>query len=208
MIEKAGVKRMTDHYYSEKPQSTHALKTVTCKLRNHDLTFTTDAGVFSRGRIDFGSRLLIETFSSGDVQGDFLDLGCGYGVVGITLAKEFANRHIVLVDINERAITLSKQNKTQNNVQNVEPLQSDGFSNLTNRKFAAIITNPPIRAGKKLIYSLFADSKEHLHPNGTLWVVIQKKQGAPSAIKYLETIYSHVEVKARKKGYFVLCATK
>lgn len=197
---------MTEHYYSKKPQSTHALKTVTCKLRNHDLTFITDAGVFSRGRIDFGSQLLIETFSNEDVQGDLLDLGCGYGVIGITLAKEYEDRHIVLVDVNERAIALSKQNKIQNNVQNVEPLQSDGFSNIVDRKFASIITNPPIRAGKKVIYSLFAESKKHLHRNGTLWIVIQKKQGAPSAIKYLESIYNKVEIKARSKGYFVLCA--
>lgn len=207
-MEKVGVKPMTEHYFSEKPQSTHALKTLTCKLRNHNLTFTTDAGVFSKGRVDFGSKLLIETFSNEHIQGDLLDLGCGYGPIGITLAKDFPERHIVMVDVNERAITLAEKNKVQNGVENVEVLQSDGFSSLTDRKFAAIVTNPPIRAGKKLIYSLFAKGEEHLHPNGTLWIVIQKKQGAPSAIKYLEGLFQKVEVKARKKGYFILCAYK
>lgn len=199
---------MSDHYYSEQPQSPHALKTLTITLKNHDLTFTTDSGVFSKDRIDFGTRLLIETFSSDKAQGDLLDLGCGYGPIGITLAKDYPNRHITLIDVNERAVMLAKKNASQNNVSNVEVLQSDGFSNLTNKKFAAIITNPPIRAGKKLIYALFAKSIEHLQENGSLWIVIQKKQGAPSAIKYLKSIYSKVEVKARKKGYFIICAYK
>lgn len=199
---------MSDHYYSEQPQSPHALKTLTITLKNHDLTFTTDSGVFSKDRIDFGTRLLIETFSSDKAQGDLLDLGCGYGPIGITLAKDYPNRHITLSDVNERAVMLAKKNASQNKVSNVEVLQSDGFSNLTNKKFAAIITNPPIRAGKKLIYALFAKSIEHLQENGSLWIVIQKKQGAPSAIKYLKSIYSKVEVKARKKGYFIICAYK
>ena len=197
---------MTEHYYSEKPQSTHALKTWTHELCNHEFTFTSDAGVFSRDRVDFGSKLLIETFHNQGVEGDFLDLGCGYGPIGIVLAKTNPNRHTVMVDVNERAVTLSKKNAAQNNVTNVEVLQSDGFSNLTNRKFAAIVTNPPIRAGKKLIYSLFAESKTHLHPKGELWIVIQKKQGAPSAKKYLEELFKNVEVKTRKKGYYILCA--
>lgn len=197
---------MVEHYYSKKPQATHALKTLTYKLRDHNLAFTTDAGVFSKDRIDFGSKLLIETFSHDDPQGDFLDLGCGYGPIGIALAKDHPNRHVVLTDVNERAISLTKQNVVQNSIDNVEVLQSDGFSSLVNRKFATIITNPPIRAGKKLIYSLFAKSKEHLHSTGSLWIVIQKKQGAPSAMKYLEGIYEKVTVKARKKGYFVICA--
>lgn len=205
-MKKAGVRLMTDHYYSKKPQAEHSIKKFTYTLRSHRLTFTTDASVFSRNKIDFGSQLLIETFTMNDIAGDILDLGCGYGPIGISLAKDFPDRHVVLIDINERAVTLAKQNAEQNEVKNVEVFQSDGFSNLANRKFATIITNPPIRAGKKLIYSLFAKSKEQLHLKGTLWIVIQKKQGALSAIKYLEGLYDKVEVKTRKKGYFIICA--
>lgn len=197
---------MGDHYYSKSPQSSHKLKKLTSTLRNQSLIFMTDAGVFSRGRIDFGTKLLIESFLIDSIQGSFLDLGCGYGPIGITLAKTYPDRKVVLTDINERAIALTKKNAVENNVTNVEILQSDGFSKLTNQKFAAIITNPPIRAGKKVIYSLFEKSKEHLQPNGTLWIVIQKKQGAPSAIKYLESIYREVEIVQRKKGYFIICA--
>src|SRR5699024_8078330 len=110
--------------------------------------------------------------------------------------------------VNERAVTLARKNAKQNDVNNIDVLQSDGFTSVENHKFASIITNPPIRAGKKLIYSLFSESRERLNDGGTLWIVIQKKQGAPSAIKYLESIYERVEVKARKKGYYIVCAYK
>lgn len=177
-------------------------------IRDHVLTLTTSTGVFSKKGIDFGSRLLIETFEAPSVQGDFLDLGCGYGPIGLTLAKEFSDRHVKMVDVNERAVMLTEKNARQNDMKNVTVQQSDGFSTISSETFAAIITNPPIRTGKKVIYPFFEKSAMQLVSGGSLWVVVQKKQGAPSLMKFLETLFPLVEVRARKKGYYIIQATK
>lgn len=195
---------MTEHYFSQNPHSKSSKKTWIYKLRNKDYTFTSDSGVFSKNEVDYGSRLLIEKFQEPDVDGDILDLGCGYGPIGIALANDFRNRKVVMVDINERAISLSKRNAEVNNVINVDVFQSDGFSNLQNLTFAAVVTNPPIRAGKKVVHRMFEDAKMHLIKNGELWVVIQKKQGAPSARKKLEELFGMVETVAKDKGYYLL----
>lgn len=177
-------------------------------IRDTVLTLTTSTGVFSKKGIDFGSRLLIETFEPPNIQGDFLDLGCGYGPIGLTLAKVFHDRHIRMVDVNERAVTLAQQNATENNIGNVTIQQSDGFSTIESKLFAAIITNPPIRAGKKVIYPFFEKGYTQLKAGGSLWIVVQKKQGAPSMITFLETIFPEVQVRAKKKGYYILEAIK
>src|SRR5690606_30967544 len=101
-------------------------------------TFTSDTNVFSKGKIDFGSRVLIETFEEPAIDGDFLDLGCGYGPIGISLAGTYPNRHVVLADVNERALSLAEKNANANHVSNVEVIRSDRFSNLEGRKFAAV----------------------------------------------------------------------
>ena len=199
---------MSEHYFSNKPQSKSEPKTWKFHLRGFSLSFTSDHGVFSKGEVDFGSRTMIEAFSESEVEGDILDLGCGYGPIGITLAKAFPNRKIVLSDINERAISLARQNAFQNNTSNVEFHVSDRFESFSNRRFASILINPPIRAGKKVIFQMFEESYQALIPHGELWIVIQKKQGAPSAKKKLEEMFSEVEVVEKNKGYFVFCAKK
>lgn len=199
---------MSDHYYSNNPQSKMVTETNDYTIRDHVLTLTTSTGVFSKKGIDFGSRLLIETFEAPSVQGDFLDLGCGYGPIGLTLAKEFSDRHVKMVDVNERAVMLTEKNARQNDMKNVTVQQSDGFSTISSETFAAIITNPPIRTGKKVIYPFFEKSAMQLVSGGSLWVVVQKKQGAPSLMKFLETLFPLVEVRARKKGYYIIQATK
>jgi len=163
---------MSDHYYSNNPQSKMVTETKDFTIRDHVLTLTTSTGVFSKKGIDFGSRLLIETFEAPSVQGDFLDLGCGYGPIGLTLAKEFSDRHVKMVDVNERAVTLAGENARQNDIENVTIQQSDGFSTISQETFAAIITNPPIRAGKKVIYPFFEKSATQLVSGGSLWVVV------------------------------------
>ncbi len=147
-------------------------------IKGYSLTFTTDNGVFSKNEVDFGSRLLIDTFTLPAVDGDILDLGCGYGPVGIALAKDFPDRNIIGgVDINQRALELANENARQNDVKNVSFLESDIFSEIKEKKFAAILTNPPIRAGKQVVHQMLEDSKEALLYGGELSVVIQKKQG-------------------------------
>lgn len=197
---------MTDHYYSESPQIKSRPQKWQTQLFDQKYVFHTDDGVFSKNRIDFGTRLLVESFKEPDVKGEFLDLGCGYGAIGISLANEFPNRHLVMVDINKRAVDLTAQNIEGNAIDNAEVFYSNSFSHIKDRSFASIITNPPIRTGKKVIYQMFEESKKHLTLGGTLWLVIQKKQGAPSAKRKLEEIFSSVQTIRRKKGYFILCA--
>lgn len=199
---------MSEHYYSQKPTVHSARKTWEFILKGHLFTFQSDRGVFSKNEVDFGSRLLIETFILPDIQGDILDVGCGYGPVGLSMAKHY-NRHVDMIDINERAIELAIDNAALNKVENVTIFQSDLFQKIdAERKYMAILTNPPIRAGKKVVHSIFEESYSHLVDGGELWVVIQKKQGAPSAIDKLNERFAEVEVVDKKKGYYIIKAKK
>lgn len=199
---------MTEHYYSKNPKIDSAPQTWEFLLRGQTFTFTSDRGVFSKREVDFGSRQIIEHFQEPLVEGDILDLGCGYGPIGITLAHTYNTRHVILTDINERALLLAEQNKKQNHIRNITIINSDGLSEIKDCAFASIVTNPPIRAGKKVIYTMFRDAKSVLKEKGQFWVVIQKKQGAPSAKEALQKIFGNVTVVTRNKGYFILQATK
>ncbi|WLR50952.1 class I SAM-dependent methyltransferase [Bacillus tianshenii] len=199
---------MTEHYFSNRPSSAREPFSFSYQLRGFTFTFHSDRGVFSKQEVDFGSRLLIELFEEPSISGELLDIGCGYGPVGLALAKSFPARNIVMSDINERAIELAKQNAEENQVSNVEVFPSDVFSEMQGRKFAAILTNPPIRAGKQVVHQIFEEAFGYLEEQGELWVVIQKKQGAPSALEKLEKIYSEVEVLKKKKGYYIIRAIK
>jgi 16S rRNA (guanine1207-N2)-methyltransferase len=198
---------MSEHYYSRDPKVESNPMFWDYTLRNHKLKFKTDNGVFSKGEVDFGSRLLIETFQFPEIDGDVLDVGCGYGPIGLSVAKE-TNRKIHMVDVNERAIRLAKDNAILNDISNVLIYESDRLINVAEIGFAAILTNPPIRAGKKIVHDIFEQSYEHLAEKGELWVVIQKKQGAPSAINKLTEVFGNVETVAKEKGYYILRATK
>lgn len=198
---------MSDHYYSKKPEGKEKQSTWETELNNTPFIFTTSTGVFSKNDVDFGSRLLIENIKKPNIQAPILDLGCGYGPIGLSLAKKYPETLIKMVDINERAIKMAKINADQNQLYNVDIEQSDGFEVIKeDKKFALIVTNPPIRVGKQVIYSLFKTSKNYLKSNGELWIVIQKKQGAPSAIKFLQKHFKEVIIEERKKGYFIIRA--
>ncbi|WP_079477360.1 class I SAM-dependent methyltransferase [Halobacillus salinus] len=199
---------MSEHYYSKKTTTKSEEKSWSFRLRGYPFTFTTDNAVFSKKEVDFGSRLLIDSFTVPDVQGDVLDLGCGYGPVGLSLAKAFPDRQLVMVDVNERALELAKKNAEQNHIENVSILESDRLQSVSDKKFAAILTNPPIRAGKSVVHAMFEESEQVLHQKGELWVVIQKKQGAPSAKKKMEELFGNVEVVIKQKGYYILKSVK
>jgi 16S rRNA (guanine1207-N2)-methyltransferase len=136
-----------------------------------------------------------------------LDVGCGYGPIGLFLAKTYPNVFVHMIDINDRAIALAKKNAQMNGIENISIYSSDLFANVVDH-FSVVITNPPIRAGKAVVYQLFEESYRQLLPGGELWVVIQKKQGADSAKEKLHTLFSSVEVVEKKKGYVILCAKK
>lgn len=198
---------MTEHYFSDHPETPSDRRVIRSTIRDVSMEFITDAGVFSKNFIDFGTRLLIESLQL-EGKKTILDVGCGYGPIGLYTAKLFPHAKITLIDINERALTLAKENTVRNEVNNVEILRSNGFEELSGRTFDAVITNPPIRAGKKIVHRIFEHSFHHLNDNGELWVVIQKKQGAPSALQKLEHLYSTVNEVAKKKGYRIYRAVK
>lgn len=201
------MRTVTDHYYTNRPQAPHDERFFTFSLRGHNLRFITDAGVFSRERIDFGSVLLIETMQIEETD-RVLDVGCGYGPIGLAAAKLAARGWVTMIDINERAVSLARRNAAQNDIENVEILVSDLYQAVQDRTFDVILTNPPIRAGKEIVHRIFSEGYPLLRSGGALWVVIQKKQGAPSARKKLEELYREVEEVERKKGYSIFRAVK
>lgn len=197
---------MSDHYFTNKPTVEHEERTIRPQLRGFDLQFVTDAGVFSKAGIDFGSELLIDSMEI-PVDAKVLDVGCGYGPIGVTAAKLAAEGHVTMVDVNERAVQLANRNVALNRVENAEAVVSYLYEQLSGRKFDCILTNPPIRAGKQVVHAVFEGSVNHLTERGELWVVIQKKQGAPSAKKKLEELFESVEDVARDAGYRIFrCA--
>ena len=193
---------MPDHYYTENPNSAHDERRVAVNALGNGLTFVTDAGVFSRDGLDRGTEVLLEALPP--LAGRVLDLGCGWGAVGVALGSRYPELEIVMTDINSRAVALARRNLAENGVRGTV-LQGDGFAAVEGR-FDAIVTNPPIRAGKTVIYSLFDQAREYLKPGGALYVVIRKQQGAPSALKYLKEIYAQAETVGRGSGFHVLRA--
>ena len=198
------MKSMNDHYYTREPQSVS--RPVECEYvyRGERLRFMTDAGVFSKGEVDTGTRLLLEALPE-EMTGEILDLGCGWGVIGISIAKKWPECRVTMADVNLRALELSRENAKKNRAE-VECVESDGMAALAGRTFDAIVTNPPIRAGKQVIYQMFADAAKSLKPGGALYLVIRKQQGAESCMKYLKTIYGEVEKLDRSGGFWVLRA--
>lgn len=199
---------MSEHYYSRTQKVESDPKFWNFTLKGNPFRFKTDNGVFSKKEVDFGSRLLIETFETPAIEGAILDVGCGYGPIGLSIAAQNPGRRIHMVDVNLRAIQLTKENAQLNKIENIDVYESDRLLSVNENLFAAILTNPPIRAGKKTVHDIYEQSYEHLALGGELWVVIQKKQGAPSTIAKLEDLFSEVEVATKDKGYFVIKAKK
>lgn len=196
---------MNDHYYTRIPQSISRPAECQFSFRGTDLVFQTDAGVFSRGEVDTGTRLLLETLPE-EMHGEILDLGCGWGVIGISIARKWPETRVTMADVNTRALELSRENAKRNRAE-VICAESDGMAAFEGKMFDTVVTNPPIRAGKQVIYKMFADAAEHLTPEGCLYLVIRKQQGAESCIRYLQTIYACVEKLNRSGGFWVLRAS-
>lgn len=190
------------HYFTNEhlPSDIHE---TTCVVLGNHFKFLTDNGVFSKDGLDFGSRLLLEVIPQGEVGGKILDVGCGYGVLGIVLAKITSSR-VDMVDVNHRALHLSKRNAKLNGVSDlVSVFESDCYSNVEG-KYSTIVTNPPIRAGKKIVYDIVMNAKYHLEDGGKLYLVIRKEQGAKSLLVDLKKVYT-VQVLEKKKGFFIIC---
>ena len=195
---------MSDHYFSASPASEHRYAEAEYVYRGEGLRFLTDAGVFSRGEVDFGTDVLLRALPE-ELSGRVLDLGCGWGAVGVSVGKKYPGCAVVMCDVNERALALAAKNAASTGVRS-ETALSDGLENVDGL-FDYILTNPPIRAGKQVIYRLFAQSAGKLTENGALYIVIRKQQGAESAVKYLKTIFQQVDTVDKSGGFWVIrCA--
>jgi len=195
------------HYYTEKATNLEERqKTIDFKINNQQFNLKTNSGVFSKDGLDFGSRLLLEELLKLDAK-SVLEVGCGYGAIVLPYAFFNPESKVIAVDINERAVNLAKLNARTLKLKNVEIKKSDLYQNIDSN-FELIFSNPPIRAGKVVTYKIYEQAFTHLAVNGVLMIVIQKKQGAPSAAEKLKSIFGNVEVVNQKKGYVVLKSVK
>lgn len=199
---------MSNHYYTENPDTAHDLEQWSFELLGKNFTFQTDSGVFSRQTVDYGSRVLINAFDDSELpEGGILDVGCGYGPMGLSLAYD-TGRFAELVDVNNRAVELAQGNAERNGITNVEIHQSNIYADVHGKDFAAVVSNPPIRAGKKVVHEILEKSIEFLKVGGSLTVVLQKKQGAPSAEKKMTEVFGNCEIVIKDKGYYILRSVK
>lgn len=191
------------HYFTDNSNLRSVLRKIDYENKGYVFTFLSDNGVFSKNKIDYASELLVNTIIKNTKNcDDILDVGCGYGFIGITLSK-MLNSHVTMVDVNNRAIHLALENIKKNKI-NGEAFNSDIYENITG-KYNLIVSNPPIRAGKNTVLNILRNAKDYLKDNGVLWFVINKNQGAKSIIKELEDIYK-IHIKERSKGFYVIMA--
>ena len=189
------------HYFLHDEELKNTDYDVNFSFNGHEFHLVSNNGVFSKKRIDEGSFILINSLLSQNIEGNVLDLGCGYGPVGITLKYFFRNINLVMSDVNSSCIELAKKNSQMNSV-NAKVILSDGFIDLK-ESFDWIVFNPPIRIGKEKLFKIYLDAFKHLNQNGKFIIVIRKDKGALSHAKYLETLFKSVELIERKSGYYV-----
>lgn len=195
---------MSKMYYAENPDAAHDIHELRVELLGHKMTFLTDAGVFSKKIVDFGSQLLLKCLEVN--QGEtVLDVGCGYGPLGLSLAKAYGVQ-ATMVDINTRALDLARRNAEKNNAK-ATIFQSNIYEQVEGH-FDHVISNPPIRAGKQVVHEIIEKSKDFLETSGDLTIVIQKKQGAPSAKSKMEDVFGNCEILKKDKGYYILRSVK
>jgi 16S rRNA (guanine1207-N2)-methyltransferase len=197
------------HYYDSVPNSEHQTRSIQARFNGLDFEFSTDSGVFSKQRLDYGTALLIETVivDRQKMSGRLLDLGCGYGPVGIIFKRVFPALEVTLCDVNQRALSLARRNAKANQVAYLSIVQSDALE-AVDGPFDYILTNPPIRAGKRVVHRFFEQSLSKLASGGLLYVVIQKKQGAPSALAKLQALFAEASVIEHSAGYWIIRAVK
>lgn len=193
-----GEDKMSHYFTNEEVKS--ELREINVNIKDRRFVFNVDNGVFSKKGLDFGSRTMIDTLLDEDLVGNGLDVGCGYGPIGIILSS-FFDLKIDMIDINKRAVHLCQMNIKENNV-SCNAFVSNIYESV-NKKYDFIVTNPPIRAGKDIVYKMLFQSKEYLLPGGALYFVVNKNQGAKSMVRDLEKV-SKVNILKKYKGFFII----
>jgi len=195
------------HYYLNDESLAHDTNILEVTVKDVSMRLYTDKGVFSKGGLDFGTRVLLETIELHEGIKTVIDMGSGYGPISINLAKRYPFINVYAYDVNERAIDLTKKNIEENKTFNVKAQVSFLFEHV-DQKADVVVTNPPIRAGKKTVFDLYEGVYAALNHQGILYVVIQKKQGAPSSLEKIKSLFGNCEVIERKGGYWILFAQK
>ena len=196
------------HYFVNDDKVVSKPRSICYSINGVDFSLESDNGVFSKNELDKGSELLIKELLPINLGENILDIGCGIGVIGLTLAYFTPSLKVCLSDVNTRALSLCSANANSLKLsQRVTILQSDIYEKIEG-KYSSIVSNPPIRAGKRVTYEIYRGALEHLVDSGSLYIVIRKNQGALSVKSYLEELFGNVALLAREKGYYVLKATK
>ena len=197
---------MANQYFENNEKLSSEIKEISYYFKGCRISFFADNGVFSKSGIDFGSNLLLKSIDLSNVS-TLLDVGCGYGTIGVTLAKMNKDVFVTMVDVNLRAIGLCKRAIEKNELTNAIVFESNVYENVCD-KYDVVVSNPPIRAGKQVVFAIYDGSYERLVSGGELWVVIQKKQGAPSSKTHLEELFGNCEIVNKDKGYYILKSVK
>ena len=196
------------HYFDKNPEVKSNKKDIKFNFLGAEIYFRTDNGVFSKDSVDEGTRIFLDVIVPLKLQGNVLDLGCGYGALGLTLAYFNKDLRVLCADVNARAVELCQENAKKLQLHDrVDCLISDRYENI-GETFDYIVINPPIRAGKAITYSMYEGALDHLKENGSMFIVIRKAQGAASALEYLESIFSSVSVLEKHHGYWIIQAVK
>lgn len=199
------------HYFFEVQDVKSSKKIINYEIKNEKFEFLTDNGVFSKTKIDFGTDVMLQTFLNENKKLEnirILDIGCGYGVVSVVLKRFFEKAKILSTDVNERALELTKENIQKNNrTDDFEVRKSFVFDNIS-ENFDVILSNPPIRAGKQVIFEIYEKSFFHLNKNGEFYCVIQTKHGAKSTKKKLEELFGNCTTLVIEAGYRIFRCVK
>ncbi len=197
------------HYYDDNREVAFQIKKISHVIAGRSMQFYTADSVFSKDKVDFGSHFLIEAVLQENISAErLLDIGCGYGAIGLTLAVFLENLHVTMLDINSRALRLAEENIAQYELnERVSVHHVDSYLD-KDEYYDVVVTNPPIRAGKSIVFAIYKTAYQNLKLGGTLYVVIQKKQGAPSSKKYLTEIFGNCDIIAKRAGYYILKSVK
>lgn len=199
--------RGTEHYFAELPRSEAKLGMVHTRLRGEPFKFLTSSSVFSKKQVDLGTRLLVEAMQLPQ-KGRILDVGCGYGAVGMVAAASNSRLHVVMTDVNIRAVQLARHNIKINNVRNAEVRHGCLYEPIRDLTFNCVLSNPPVSAGMETVKALITQAPQVMVARATFQMVIRSKIGAKTLPSVFNEAFGNCVILERKSGYRVLLGKK